>query len=1506
MEAYLDLSRRFTLLPNYTPSMPFASPGLDKCVDWNKILEGRFSVIVGRANLGKTMELKAKSKALRAEGQTSLYVALHKVLSNDALEDALDAEDTEALASWKTNGGQLTAFVDSLDEASFATEDGIRKALRRLQRAVAWSNPDVKLVLSSRPAVLTDDILDLLQTELRTTLYTCPSSNASDQGGVQAASIALAEESDDLRDNQASTSSDGDKVSSPAMGDVASATADSKTENKAAPEEQLKLYALLPLDKAGASLYLQKQLTKAVSHETLLAAAQYGLEPLAESPGGLDILVYLDLVERPPQYLSQAFNKVVEAVQQQQRIDPRERQLGNPLPESLDQAIGRLASASVVCQLPNIEMSTKALQYRDGVLSARPLIASFLSDPSLAYLLGSRLFIDSGEHQVKLYPDEMLPFLAAKHLAARVKSPDHARRLMANFAWRATTGECGVHRALLPLAGWLAVFNVHCRQEILSIEPQAVAFFGDLRHPAVQLHEASEALERSIERLVSDGDSLGRSFYTLTAENFWQAAKPGIEPTLRQLFNKFGTDWHARHALLKIAGYARLEIFRDGILDCHDWNYSKLLHDSLDLNYLLSLNRNDDIQALGAALKTGMTMLGESQVARLISELAWRALDAKSIAEIAAGQFSRGRGGFSVAWEISRDVAQEASDINLYRLTRSLLLRLVSAKVDKGRDAERYWSDQKFVELVIDLLAQVIQRRAVQPSRAGRLCLLLSCYINEQHLGSADNGKLRAALQTNKPVRIAFLRSLIQRTDKSADGIFQAVFMYSPIYQHVAGDELELAEPGYTEHIERQKAAEARPLPKPTKRRDREYIVDRKSKSTLLGMLDELRDASNESALAWVAQWLAQSIGLARYSECNFELFERAAGSKIALAVREGLSVLWRTKNPTWKEYEQNSTYNITIAGLHGLHLDLGDGSQLPALKDAEVRRAIRYAQFEINGYPKWFWRLAAAYEQVATQELKELLISSTIGPVSFEKAERLIRHLDEASGEVQRGLATMALDFVLRNSQLDEHTLEAALSIAVANKVINEATFEMEAWKWICIAFDAEMPALAKPTSAISIEESKERQSFEQKVQELKRQKANAVVWGSFWLRCYPGSFAKQCQEWRESSPEKADRFMLTFAAHQGKDRGIRLRQVSEMEGAGLEALHMLYKWICLLVKEQDDIEHEDGQVYSPGERDYSQRLRDALVPAIAHAKSEHAYEILEDIRKTTIGDSAKYLRHVQFMMREEQYARKSIAQTDYLEFERTFAPQVSTYFEFALAVETDLLSIKSQIETGDFSLRRFFNSVNFKRFKTEDDGLALEEDFQILLGSELNHAAAGRYVVTLEPILSEGTRRDVLCQIGSLRATVELKMSFRWTLAEYIEALEKQLHGQYMMAPNSMIGFFVIVLQKNRAWDGPDGKRIKFDEVIAILKEKAREKMVANSSIHLRVIGINAAPKEDFRAKRKAAKTANSTAPAKYTDGFGNIWGGRGRKPKWVRDALAAGKNLEDLLSGVGDAPR
>lgn len=46
--------------------------------------------------------------------------------------------------------------------------------------------------------------------------------------------------------------------------------------------------------------------------------------------------------------------------------------------------------------------------------------------------------------------------------------------------------------------------------------------------------------------------------------------------------------------------------------------------------------------------------------------------------------------------------------------------------------------------------------------------------------------------------------------------------------------------------------------------------------------------------------------------------------------------------------------------------------------------------------------------------------------------------------------------------------------------------------------------------------------------------------------------------------------------------------------------------------------------------------------------------------------------------------------------------------------------------------------------------------------------------------------------------------------------------------------------------------------------------------------------------KAGRKAGKTARAV---KFRNEAGDTWVGRGKRPQWLRDALAAGKKLEDF---------
>ncbi|MGN6830607.1 H-NS histone family protein [Paucibacter sp. M5-1] len=51
---------------------------------------------------------------------------------------------------------------------------------------------------------------------------------------------------------------------------------------------------------------------------------------------------------------------------------------------------------------------------------------------------------------------------------------------------------------------------------------------------------------------------------------------------------------------------------------------------------------------------------------------------------------------------------------------------------------------------------------------------------------------------------------------------------------------------------------------------------------------------------------------------------------------------------------------------------------------------------------------------------------------------------------------------------------------------------------------------------------------------------------------------------------------------------------------------------------------------------------------------------------------------------------------------------------------------------------------------------------------------------------------------------------------------------------------------------------------------------------------------------AKKTQAKGKGKAKAPKFADGAGNTWGGMGKRPDWVRQALDAGKALEDFLIG------
>ncbi|WP_218510253.1 H-NS family nucleoid-associated regulatory protein [Variovorax sp. dw_308] len=57
---------------------------------------------------------------------------------------------------------------------------------------------------------------------------------------------------------------------------------------------------------------------------------------------------------------------------------------------------------------------------------------------------------------------------------------------------------------------------------------------------------------------------------------------------------------------------------------------------------------------------------------------------------------------------------------------------------------------------------------------------------------------------------------------------------------------------------------------------------------------------------------------------------------------------------------------------------------------------------------------------------------------------------------------------------------------------------------------------------------------------------------------------------------------------------------------------------------------------------------------------------------------------------------------------------------------------------------------------------------------------------------------------------------------------------------------------------------------------------------------------PNHLFGDGEKATRTVALASSAKYSDGRGNSWSGKGKRPNWLRQALEAGRPLEEFIVG------
>jgi len=162
---------------------------LKKLQTWPQLLQNKCSVLVGSANSGKTSEFRLQVQRFREANAHACFIAVRELMDSGSVDDALEGPEAAGLAAWdKSPTEKLYLFVDSIDEGALGGPRDLKACLRKLVNRVRSSLDSVTWVLSTRPAVLNQEVIKVIEEALEVAIPLTARTAAAPSSIAQAAS----------------------------------------------------------------------------------------------------------------------------------------------------------------------------------------------------------------------------------------------------------------------------------------------------------------------------------------------------------------------------------------------------------------------------------------------------------------------------------------------------------------------------------------------------------------------------------------------------------------------------------------------------------------------------------------------------------------------------------------------------------------------------------------------------------------------------------------------------------------------------------------------------------------------------------------------------------------------------------------------------------------------------------------------------------------------------------------------------------------------------------------------------------------------------------------------------------------------------------------------------------------------------------------------------------------------------------------------------------------------
>ncbi|MCP2226824.1 hypothetical protein OKW12_002237 [Pseudomonas silensiensis] len=178
------------------------------------------------------------------------------------------------------------------------------------------------------------------------------------------------------------------------------------------------------------------------------------------------------------------------------------------------------------------------------------------------------------------------------------------------------------------------------------------------------------------------------------------------------------------------------------------------------------------------------------------------------------------------------------------------------------------------------------------------------------------------------------------------------------------------------------------------------FVADLKANPAIVRHPPGLQTDEISSIQAQLLEHVREGGGLSKQSEgSNWTVLISEFGPEVAEAYRDATTGFWRGYQPRTRSEgaTPNSIPYAVMFGLAGLDIELENERAITRLSDAEVESAMRYALWEINGFPRWFESLYRLHPAAATKilrpEIEWELSTSVAAQPSYYVLHDLVYH---------------------------------------------------------------------------------------------------------------------------------------------------------------------------------------------------------------------------------------------------------------------------------------------------------------------------------------------------------------------------------------------------------------------------------------------------------------------------------------------------------------------------------